>query len=123
MCRIQGLEFLSIDSDDEMKNFRSLFMNNSLYFDEFNYIGGIETVPGDASTFEWVESGKPASGLNFEGIEPSNFDGKQHCLAIQKHKDNHISFDDNYCDDSIISRASVNYWKFICQEIVANDGF
>jgi hypothetical protein len=87
------IEFLSIDSEDEMRNFRSVFKANSQYFERYTFVGGIETVPGDANTFEWVETGKKASGLNYEGGEPNNFDGKQHCLGIEKHND-HMSFDE-----------------------------
>ena len=108
-CRSFGMELVSLPTKDLADKFTQLCFENAPYFDKYTYIGGTYIGAG-LNNFYWLSTGKPVSyELIFSPGEPSNYGGRQKCLAVQK-QNGPFKFDD-------IEGFGTLEEKFVCESI------
>lgn len=108
VCRNWRMELAAFETVNEKNNFVAIMNANIKYFDQWTYIGGIETVKGDANTFIWSSTGKSISyKLDWTPGNPNNFQGLELCLSLEKSGSAYYGFNDIAC--------SIKPFPFICE--------
>lgn len=85
ICSSYGMEFLSLDSQVEADNFFKLCSSQRQLFEKLTHIGALATTTRSITDWYWVNSGnKIEINLVFPWIAPTNWFGRQMCLALDK---------------------------------------
>jgi len=99
ICNDYGLRFVTLETEEEADFFLKLCAQNyDLFESNYNHIGGIQSIRGNASSYHWVETGYESTfDFKWAPGEPNNGGGKQWCLAVKKERVQFL-FDDMFCD-------------------------
>jgi len=111
VCRINGMELMALETEDERSNFDSLYTKSfHLLKTRFYHIGGILKAIGNYNTWHWISTKQPIEiEIEFNPGEPNNARSAQHCLALDKQTQRHFVFNDIDC-------SGEHAEFFICQK-------
>jgi len=110
VCIMEGMDLLTLETEDELKNFQDVYFEHAAYFKEMYYhIGGILETIADYTSWHWLPTKEAIKiQLKFAPGEPTKSAG-QNCLAIQKVAGStKFAFDDINC-------AEIYAYFFVCE--------
>jgi len=110
ICQSHGMDFVSLETLDEVGKFFTLFGSSPDASDNFYSVGGITSRAGTVDSYIWLNSGNRISyELPFASGEPNNLGGHENCLSIGRsaYNSSNFLFNDIDCTNSFI--------RFICQ--------
>lgn len=111
ICDSNGLEFVSLDSQDEANNFWAVFVQKANLFEDYTMLGALTTVPRSKNDWYWVESGKKVKiTMNWLNGQPDNLGNNEACLLAQKAAGGYTLHDGKCFGGS--------YLRFLCQSYV-----
>lgn len=107
ICQSFGMEFFSMDTEDEYNRLRQLLASNAAMVKKYIYVGAMTTDPRNHKWY-WLNSGKRITyPMKWAANEPTNA-GLEFCLYFEKVAGNQFHFHDGSCTAKI--------GKFICQK-------
>jgi len=109
-CKSNGMELMTMDSEDEADYIMERLELNSDYID-YVYVGGVTSKLRDPNNWYWINSNykKSEVSLPWGTGQPDNAAGGEYCLAIYRAANRRFEFHDHPCN---------SYKKrFICQLI------
>lgn len=110
ICQSYGMDYLSMDSEDEYKHVLQLLKDNAASIPQWLYIGAITKEARSKNHWYWVSSGNHITfPLNWAANQPNNHPpSKEYCMTFEKQGNNNFLIHDCPCN--------VNLCKFICQQ-------
>jgi hypothetical protein len=115
ICQSYGMEFVSLETQQEADNFLGLCNRNTKLFEAHVNIGGMTLEGKSTDKWYWVNSRKHIDyPIAFAPSEPNFGHGLEFCLAVIKLPNDIFMFNDVACNgglDHLLER------QFICEKV------
>jgi len=108
ICRSNGMDLMTIDSEDEKTSFGKIFLKTLSFSDQKSYhIGGILETAGNHTTWHWIAT-KEAVKFPVTAKPASATGDENNCMTLEKKDKKTFTFGDVSCCDRVPS-------SFLCE--------